>query len=146
MTHTPANALKINIELRWSDQDAFGHVNNAKLMTLMEEAGYRASSQLQAQANYIGPRDPVVRTAYTDFRFPVHYTGPVTVNVWISRIGTTSYVLQHQLQQNDRTCMTMEAVMVLFDTVRQKSIPIPAKLRTAMETMYADNPSESLKS
>ena len=32
---------EFEMQLRWSDQDALGHVNNARVITLMEEARIR---------------------------------------------------------------------------------------------------------
>lgn len=49
MSKAPQNALEIPIELRWSDQDLLGHVNNAKLMTLAEEARIRSLGRLREQ-------------------------------------------------------------------------------------------------
>ena len=44
---TPADAgtptpFEVGLQLRWSDEDRYGHVNNARLLTLAEEARVRA--------------------------------------------------------------------------------------------------------
>ena len=39
--HDPA-PFETELQLRWSDQDAYGHVNNGRLVTLAEEARVRA--------------------------------------------------------------------------------------------------------
>ena len=77
----------------------------------------------------------VLRTAHTEFLRPVMYADCVTVNVWLSRIGNTSYVLQHELVQDDEVCVTVEAVVVVFDSKTQAAAPIPAPIRAAFETV-----------
>ena len=135
MSNAPKHSLSIEIQLRWSDQDLLAHVNNATIMTLVEEARIRALYQLQEQTQWDGPLEMVLRTAHTEFLRPVMYEDSVTVNVWISRIGNTSYVLQHELVQHGEICVNVEAVVVVFDSKEQAAMPIPAPVRAAFETV-----------
>ena len=137
MTKAPQNALEIPIELRWSHQDLLGHVNNAKLMTLAEEARIRSLGRLREQLDWTGPLDMVLRTTQTNFLRPVMYDGAITVFVWISRIGNTSYVMQHELVQHGQVCVNVEAVVVLFDSAEQAPMPLPDEVRTVLETLVA---------
>ncbi|WP_248122554.1 acyl-CoA thioesterase [Micrococcus lacusdianchii] len=62
------------VPVRWSDQDANGHVNNARVVTLLEEiriAAYLA--WLDSTPDSGLPR--VVRTLTVDFRRAVHRPG-----------------------------------------------------------------------
>ena len=137
MSNAPKNALPIEIQLRWSDQDLLAHVNNATIMTLVEEARIRASTELQQRGQWNGPLEMVLRTATTEFLRPVMYEDSVVVNVWVSHIGNTSFVLQHELLQYGEICVTVEAVVVLFDVEKQASKPIPDPLRAVLETVSA---------
>lgn len=137
MSQVPPNALEIPIELRWSDQDLLGHVNNAKLMTLAEEARIRSLERLRRQLRLEGPLDMVLRTTQTDFLRPVMYEDAIKVLVWISRIGNTSYVMQHELIQNGEVCVSVEAVVVMFDSQQQAPMPLPDEVRAALESMAA---------
>lgn len=135
MSQAPENAINIHLALRWSDQDLLGHVNNAKIMTLVEEARVRTVMQLQQDNQCNGPLDMVLRTSQTEFLRPVMYTGDVEVNVWISRIGNTSFVMQHELVQDDAVCATVEAVVVMFDNAKQTPMTIPEHIRSALEAV-----------
>ena len=137
MSNAPKNALEVNIELRWSDQDLLGHVNNAKLMTLAEEARIRCVVRIQEQLEWTGPLDMVLRTTKTDFLRPVMYEGSVKVHVWVSRIGNTSYVMQHELLQNGDVCATVEATVVMFDSEKQVPMSLPDEIRAALESISA---------
>lgn len=137
MSQAPQNALEIPIELRWSDQDLLGHVNNAKLMTLAEEARIRSLDRLRRQYELPGPLDMVLRTTHTDFLRPVMYEDAIKIMVWISRIGNTSYVMQHELIQNGEVCVNVEAVVVMFDSEKQAPMSLPDEVRTAFESVAA---------
>lgn len=137
MSQAPQNALEISIELRWSDQDLLGHVNNAKLMTLAEEARIRSLDRLRRQYELPGPLDMVLRTTHTDFLRPVMYEDAIKIMVWISRIGNTSYVMQHELIQNGEVCVNVEAVVVMFDSEKQAPMSLPDEVRTAFESVAA---------
>lgn len=137
MSNAPETCLEFDIELRWSDQDLLGHVNNAKLMTLAEEARIRALTQLQQRFNIQLSLDTVLRTTQTDFLRPVMYDGSVKIFIWISQIGNTSFVMQHELHQNGHKCVTVEAVVVLFDPETETSASIPDDMRAALESVAA---------
>lgn len=137
MSQAPPHALEIPIELRWSDQDLLGHVNNAKLMTLAEEARIRSLERLRRQLRLEGPLDMVLRTTQTDFLRPVMYEDAIKGLVWISRIGNTSYVMQHELIQNGEVCVSVEAVVVMFDSQQQAPMPLPDEVRAALESVAA---------
>ena len=42
MSRAPSNSFSTTLDVRWSDQDLNGHVNNAQSITLMEEARVQA--------------------------------------------------------------------------------------------------------
>lgn len=137
MSQAPENALELNIELRWSDQDLMGHVNNARIMTLAEEARIRAMEKLQRAAGSDVPFEAVLRTSNTDFLAPVMYPGDCVVRVWISKIGNTSCVMQHELSQNGKVAATVEAVVVMFSSATQAPMHITDNVRKALGSVSA---------
>ncbi|WP_374700315.1 acyl-CoA thioesterase [Arthrobacter sp. JCM 19049] len=44
----PTGGTDIEIQLRWSDEDKLGHVNNARIVTLMEEARVRCCAVMES--------------------------------------------------------------------------------------------------
>lgn len=79
----------------------------------------------------------VLRTTQTDFLRPVMYEDAIKGLVWISRIGNTSYVMQHELIQNGEVCVSVEAVVVMFDSQQQAPMPLPDEVRAALESVAA---------
>lgn len=108
--------LPIPMELRWSDQDLLGHVNNARVVTLAEEARVRFQIHLDgldavAESEAVGGR--VVARQVIDYHRPAHYGKLLEVRVGVLRIGTSSFTLRHQGIQEDRPVFTVDAVMVM---------------------------------
>ncbi|HLL18512.1 MAG TPA: acyl-CoA thioesterase, partial [Rubrivivax sp.] len=75
-----------DVALRWSDMDAYGHVNNARFLTLFEEArvamffvAARATGTTSFEEGIVIARHEV------DYLRPVDYGDPVRIEMWISR-------------------------------------------------------------
>lgn len=110
------------LDLRWSDMDLYGHVNNVRILTLTEEARVRA---LKAWDEGDVGRDVmrVVRAMTTEYERPVEYGPELTAKVWVSALGRTSYTLHHELWQEGVRCVTCDAVMVHLDP--ETGAPLP---------------------
>lgn len=109
-TPQPVGGEDIEIQLRWSDEDKLGHVNNARIITLMEEARYRWSRK---------DRDPqrfnhgtVVASLEVNYFKPLYYEDRIIMRVGISRIGTKSYTVRHIAYQQGVPVFDGTVVMV----------------------------------
>lgn len=83
----------VSVGLRWSDIDQFGHVNNAAMFVLLEEARARVFG-----ADDVGRallRSGVVVAAQSlTYHAPLIYrTAPVEVRMRVSHVGSTSFEL-----------------------------------------------------
>lgn len=116
------------LDLRWSDQDANGHVNNARTITLIEEARVRAALHWTGTSPN-GTRPRVVRSLNVDFLRPLHYGPPLRAHVWISRIGTSSYTVHHELHQDDRPCVIAETAIVQLNAETLKPESLDEQMR-----------------
>ena len=68
-----------------------------------------------------------------DFVAQIHYGREVSVRTWIERVGTSSFVVCHEASQDGHMVARGKAVQVYFDFALQKSGPLPAKERAALE-------------
>jgi acyl-CoA thioester hydrolase len=84
--------------VRWSDMDAYGHVNNARFLTLYEEA--------RVAMFFIGARDHglgsfeegiVIARHEIDYLRPVDYGEPVRIEMWISEQRAASFTVSYEL-------------------------------------------------
>ena len=126
-------ATPIDVELRWSDQDVNGHVNDAQILTLMEEARIRVTKHwMNLVPGSSGPRR-VVRALTTSFNHEAHYGKETTVWMWIPKIGNTSFVFGHLLTQAGHPCVYTEVTMVIVDNHTGKPMPHDDNLRQILE-------------
>ncbi|WP_129657061.1 acyl-CoA thioesterase [Rothia uropygialis] len=97
MTEYPAFARPL--EIRWSDQDLMGHVNNARVLTLIEEARVMWLRSLNGWDRDVNPT-VVVRTEI-NYRRPVHYGPELVIELGIGHVGSTSYTVTFRGIQED---------------------------------------------
>ena len=88
-------AFRFLCPLRWSDTDAYGHVNNVELMRLLEEARV-ALFFTQASADGVASFEGhiVVARHEVDFTAPLLWRPePVRIDTQVTRIGGASFTL-----------------------------------------------------
>lgn len=108
-------ATPIELQLRWSDLDVNGHINNARIVSLFEEARIRARETWRDGAGDPLEGNLLVRAQTTNFDKEVLYGPDTKVLVWVARIGNSSYVVGQLLMQDERPCVYMEVTMVVVD-------------------------------
>lgn len=86
------------VPLRWSDMDAYGHVNNVQFVRLLEEA------RIAALQDWFAPLRDLTSTGCIVARCEIEYTAPlsyrrdgVAVDVWVSRLGGSSFDLAYEI-------------------------------------------------
>jgi acyl-CoA thioester hydrolase len=86
------------VALRWSDLDAYGHVNNARFLTIYEEARV-AMFFVGARAHGLGSFEEgiVIARHEIDYLRPVNYSEPVRVEIWISELRAASFTVSYEL-------------------------------------------------
>ncbi|MGW9551917.1 acyl-CoA thioesterase [Citricoccus zhacaiensis] len=103
---------EFEMDLRWSDQDLQGHVNNAKVVTLAEEARVRFQSFLDSATTGPPEANRVVARQEIDYHAQTRYAPSLTMQVGVRRIGTKSFTLRHRGIQDGAPVFTVDAIMV----------------------------------
>ncbi|GAA2284461.1 thioesterase family protein [Glycomyces scopariae] len=123
-----------DVALRWSDMDVFGHVNNNKFMVLLEEARVAMMFDTAEAAGITGFREGVVVARHeVDFLLPVTVPAETRVEVWIERIGNSSFTFAYELFANDKLALKARSVMVPFNTETQRPRRVTAAERDFLE-------------
>ena len=102
--------------LRWSDLDAYGHVNNARFLTLYEEA--RVALMFNAaRAAGLGSLEGgvVIFRHEVDYLRPVDYTEPSRIDLWISEIRPSRFVVDYEFFAAGVLASRAKSVCVPFD-------------------------------
>jgi acyl-CoA thioester hydrolase len=125
------------IEIRWRDQDAYGHVNNAVYLTYLEEVRdewlERALGDSGDAWSYVTARVAI------DFRRELTQDDDAIVaRLWLTRIGTSSVTTREEIVTvGGEPAAEAEAVLVARDTETGRSRPLSGDERAALERELA---------
>lgn len=122
------------VPIRWGDMDAYGHVNNTVYFRYMEQARVE---WLEEQGVTIGPvgEAPVIINASCTFLAPMNYPGTVEVRTYIGQLGRSSIPTYVEMRLEGEETLYAEgaAKVVWMDTRSGRSVPIPERVRAALE-------------
>ena len=105
--------LNLQIPLRWSDFDAYAHVNNAEMLRLLEEAriqafwrpdeGVKPASDLAVLDARPGAEViSLIARQEIEYLAPIPYMrAPIDIEMWIGRIGGASLEICYELFSPD---------------------------------------------
>ena len=120
---------------RWTDNDMFGHLNNAVYYQLFDTA---INQWLIAGTGVDVLTAPtLVLTAESGCRFlrEVGFPQPVVVGVRVRRIGRSSVVYQLGLFADDSSAVAVgHWVHVYVDRASRRSVEMPADVRRLLQT------------
>jgi acyl-CoA thioester hydrolase len=115
-------AFTTNVAVRWSDMDVYGHVNNARVVTLLEEArtellfGKGAHDGAHTLAAGVVVVELVVR-----YRQPLVYSAnPVRVRLWVSELRAASFALDYVVAGTDGEAVTARTRLAPYDIGAQR--------------------------
>ncbi len=97
-----STAFRTPIALRWSDLDAFNHVNNARYFTFLEQARIEWFETI-GEAWVTDDAAPVVASATLNFKHPIEYPAAVFVELFTEKLGNSSVVIGHRILAEDGT-------------------------------------------
>jgi YbgC/YbaW family acyl-CoA thioester hydrolase len=121
------------VEIRWSDVDAYLHVNNAVYATYLEECRDEWVDAVLGDAG--DSWDLVLARVAIDFRRELRLEDEeVVVSCSLERIGNSSLTLREQVRTRDgELAAEAEAVLVARDRDRGRSRPLSETEREAFE-------------
>lgn len=111
-------AFVTDVALRWSDMDAFGHVNHARTVTLLEEARAGLLFNEAERRGLTSMADGmVVAKIVIDYHAPLDYrSGTVQVCMSVRDLRAASFVLDYTASAGQTASVaTAETLMVPYD-------------------------------
>lgn len=124
------------VNIRFSDIDLMGHVNNAVYLT------YAESARMHFFQNLAGPywdwksQGIILAHAQIDYRLPIHMEDDVIARTSVMHVGKKSIRLKQVFLKQEGNGLTVvfaevETVMVCFDYPMNRSIDVPEQWRLA---------------
>ncbi|MEV7469103.1 thioesterase family protein [Streptomyces kronopolitis] len=126
--------------LRWSDMDAFGHVNNAVFVRYLEEARIDFMRRLapgDGSPSFTG--GSVVARHEIDYVRPlVHRHAPVTVELWVAKISAASMTVGYEVKDEDTLYLRASTVVVPYDFTEERPRRLTAEEKTILKEYLDD--------
>jgi len=125
---------RTELEMRFTDLDMMGHVNNAVYFTYMEIGRTKYWQQaIQWDWKKTGV---VIGKASNTYIKPLHLGDKISMYVRTSRIGNTSFDLEYILVKTKNgeeiICSKGKTVCVVYDYETKSPVPIPDRERNKM--------------
>jgi acyl-CoA thioester hydrolase len=118
---------RTDIQVRFGDTDALGHVNNASF------AAYAELARLDFLNRFGGSvRSLILASLYIDFRRQVSFTEAVYVETAVERIGTSSVTLAQTVFAASERAADVRSTVVYFDYSKNKSRPLTDDMRASV--------------
>jgi len=121
--------------LRWSDLDAYGHVNNARFLTLYEEARVALFFTGARQMGLTSFEDGIVIARHEiDYLRPMDYGDPVRIEMWVEEIRASRFTIAYEMIDGDTVASRARSVCVPFDLANRR----PRRLTAAERGFLAE--------
>jgi acyl-CoA thioester hydrolase len=116
--------------IRWDDIDAFGHVNNEKYLTYIQEARFLWSPIIEM----------VVARAEVDFVEAIYEGGRFyDINLWVESIGNSSFTMAYEVVgDNGVVHAKVKTVQVVVSMETMKSRPLKDSEREFLNQYLKD--------
>lgn len=124
-----------DIDLRFRDLDAMGHVNNAVYFSFFEH-GRLKFLYSEDQKDKFPDMTFILAHASCDYLVPITLECDPVLHLWVKKIGGKSFTFKYRLverENKDRIYATGESVQVYFDYQENRSIPTPDAICKQLE-------------
>jgi acyl-CoA thioester hydrolase len=133
---------QVEIVVRFADTDAMGHVNNAKYLTYCEIARIRYWTDITGVPIALGTEGAeslILAEARITYRAPAFHGEIVTVETRATRIGRSSFTLEHRLLacvkgDEPRLVAVSESILVRYDYASAHPVALSGAHVSAIES------------
>lgn len=120
-------------QIRFSDVDQFGHVNNSVYFSLYDLAKTTYVNDVLGDANW-GEMAIVVANISANFFAPVFFSDKVEIETSVVQLGNKSFTLLQRAVTTESREVKCECqtVMVLYDLIEKEPMQIPDAYKLAI--------------
>jgi acyl-CoA thioester hydrolase len=124
-----------SVKIRWSDMDSMGHVNNARYFTYLESARIALFSTLGPPVLSEDKRGFALVHTACNFRQQLHYPGTIEIGTRVTKIGNSSFQLEHGFYRQQEETLVADAVSAIawVNYGEGKSEPLPEVVREGLQ-------------
>jgi acyl-CoA thioester hydrolase len=120
---------RTEIQVRFADTDALGHLNNTSYALYAEQARL----EFLRAATSERPEGFILAHIALDFRRQTRFGDAVHVLTWVAEVGSTSVTLAQQVISADAVAADIRSVIVRFDYGTQRPVRLQQDERAWLE-------------
>ena len=124
--------FSLEIEPRFSDTDALGHISNTSLPVWFEQ-GRTPIFRMFHPSLEVGTWPLIIARLEVDLMAQSYWHMPVEIRTGVGKIGNTSFHVIQEAWQNGKQIACGKCVLIHFDYEQEKSLPIPSEVRSKLE-------------
>jgi acyl-CoA thioester hydrolase len=126
------------VQVRFSDIDVMGHVNNAIYLSYFEMTRVHYFEQLlSSKWNYQEDGFLLARNE-VDYILPIFLTDKPKIKLITKELGNKSFTFTYEIYVGDQLRTKGLSVMVGYNSLENKTIPIPDRMREALSLLKAE--------
>ena len=138
----PDARYRVNVPLRWSDMDAYGHVNNVQFLRLLEDARVIGFDEWFGQDRSVLNEGILVARHEIEYLAPLLFrVPPIVVEMWVTTMGGAGFDLGYEVRDGLRDSPTgtdtvfarAETTLVLYDFDTSQPRRLDHALRTRLQ-------------
>ena len=126
------------IQVRFSDIDVMQHVNNSIYLSYFEMTRVHYFAKLLGHDWDYNKDGFLLARNEIDYILPVLLTDKPKIIMKTENIGNKSFTLSYEIQVDGEVYTKGISVMVSFDSTQNSSIPIPPKMREALQALVSE--------
>ena len=127
----------LEIEPRFNDTDALGHISNTALPVWFEQSRKPVFRIFQPGLE-IENWPLIIARIEIDLLAQSYWHMPVQIRTGIGKIGNSSFHVVQEAWQNDKKIARGVAVLIHFDYAAEKAVPIPDDIRAQLAEHMID--------
>jgi acyl-CoA thioester hydrolase len=129
----PEGVTHFPVQVRFSDVDVYGHVNNVKYFEYLQESRIAMTARIWEG---LEPISMVVAQTDVEYRRPILFR-PEAYDAWswVSRVGSRSATVESQICDGDTVLARARVAIVFFDRRGQRSMEPPEPYVAGLRTL-----------
>lgn len=139
--------ITVPVQVRWADLDAYGHINNAAMFTILEEArvavfwnGRHLPGEVEVGQDPSRDHASFVVHQEIEYLAPLGFARePLAIQMWISRIGTSSAEVSYEIPgAGGEVAARARTTVVMVDAATGRPRRITTAERAVLEGISAE--------
>lgn len=110
-TDNPTTGYHATITVRWSDMDAFAHINHARMVTLLEEARIEWLLS-EGEANESLIKSALIANVNISYKKPLrHSDSPLDITLWFEKVRSVDFTIGYEVRAAGAAADSAPAVL-----------------------------------